>query len=497
MGAAQVLIVGAGPTGLVLAISLAKQKIPFRIIDKNSGPGLASRAMAVQSRTLEYYKQLGFADDVVASGIRMDTIEMREDGNVIGRLSLKGIGNGVSPYPFALCYPQDDHERFLTGKLAELGHQVEWNAELKRLSQTESSVEAVISAQGREETARFDYVCGCDGAHSTVRRELKLDFAGGTYDHLFYVADVKLTGPFRTEICGNLGQTGLALLMPVRSSGMQRAIGTVPEAVQDKPNLTFADIQPYVEKLMNVKIDNVNWFSSYHVHHRVASSFHVGRVFLAGDAGHIHSPAGGQGMNTGIGDAINLAWKLANVLHGRVTGSSLLNSYEQERLAFAHVLVKTTDRAFRGMIDRGLRGRILRTWIIPTLFPLLTRFTATRKMVYKTISQTGITYYDSVISDGQAGTLRGGGRLPWLGSNYDGLSDLNWRIQVYGTASADLQKVAGTCGLPIETFAWSEAAARAGFAENAAYVIRPDGYIGLATQEPAHVKAYWTKITAT
>src|SRR5207249_1803317 len=171
-------------------------------------------------------------------------------------------------------------------------------------------------------------------------------------------------------------------------------IGLVPEPLRGRDDLEFDDLRAEVEQVTGTRVTEVNWFSAYRVHHRVADHFRRGRVFLAGDAGHIHSPAGGQGMNTGIGDAANLGWKLAEVLRGRAA-PAILDTYETERIAFARVLVETTDRVFRGAVNPGLGGRILRTWLLPHLLPLLAGFSAGRHVFFRTLSQTRIAYPDS------------------------------------------------------------------------------------------------------
>ena len=160
------------------------------------------------------------------------------------------------------------------------------------------------------------------------------------------MADVLIEGAFQRDLFANLGAGGLALMFPVRTSGMQRLIGTVPESLSRRDDLTYEDLREQVEPLLGVHVTEVNWFSIYRVHHRVAERFRVGQVFVAGDAGHIHSPAGGQGMNTGIGDAVNLSWKLAYVLQGRAK-PAILDSYESEHIAFARTLVASTDRLLR------------------------------------------------------------------------------------------------------------------------------------------------------
>ena len=484
MPASQVLIVGAGPTGLVLALWLARHGVPFRIIDRNGGPGQASRAMAVQARTLEFYGQLGFADEVVAAGVKIEAIHLREGGEEAARFSFGDIGEGLSPFPFVLAYPQDDHERFLVGKLAAAGVAVEWGVELRSFTQDGARVRAVLDKAGTEETCEAAYLCGCDGAHSTVRRGLELDFPGGSYDQLFYVADVGVAGAPGTDMFMNLGADAFALMLPVRSSGAKRIIGIVPGELAGRADLTFEDVRPGAEALIGARVEAVNWFSTYHVHHRVAARFRVGRCFIAGDAGHIHSPAGGQGMNTGIGDAVNLSWKLADVLGGRAD-AALLDTYEAERITFARTLVATTDRAFQGMVGRGRGNQFLRTWLVPHLLPLLTGFSAVRRLMFRTVSQTRISYHDSALSAGKAGDVGGGDRLPWVpgagDDNFAPLRALAWQVHVYGEARPGLS--AAELGLPMHAYAWNGAAEEAGLGRDAAYLVRPDGYVALASPE--------------
>jgi FAD binding domain len=226
----------------------------------------------------------------------------------------------------------------------------------------------------------------------------------------------------------------------------------------------------------------VNWFSAYNVHHRVTEHFRKGRAFLLGDAAHIHSPAGGQGMNTGIGDAINLAWKLAAVLRGRAP-PKLLDSYEPERIAFARRLVNTTDRVFTLATAEGRIADLIRTRIVPVLIPAATKFDAMREWMFRTVSQVTINYRGSPLSSGAAGDLHGGDRLPWVSvdgiDNYGPLSAINWQAHVYGVASSELMEWCGTHGLPLHVFAWRPNYDEAGLVRDALYLLRPDSYIGL------------------
>lgn len=486
------LIVGAGPTGLNLSLALARRNVPHRVISDASGPGEQSRAMVVQARTLEFYGQYCFADEVIAHGVIAERAHVREAGkSQAGRevvsFSFEDLGSGLSPYPFALTYPQDDHEHFLIGKLANLGVEVEWGAKLTGFQESADGITASIARQsGGAEQASAAYICGCDGARSCVRETLKVGFPGGTYEQLFYVADVEIAQGFVRDLCISLGEHILSLMFPVRSSGMQRLIGLVPPELANRDGLTFEDIRGHVEPLLDIKVTEVNWFSTYRVHHRVAEKFRVGRAFLVGDAAHIHSPAGGQGMNTGIGDAVNLGWKLANVLQNRAA-LSLLDSYEPERIGFARSLVSTTDRAFTGMVTEGLLGEFARRVMAPLIFSVGTRFALTRHAIFRTVSQTRIHYPDSPLSQGRAGEVEGGDRLPWTGAegtdNFRVLQSLDWQAHVYGDARESLRIACHELNLPLHPFEWTAAAKDAGIKRDALYVIRPDGYVALASAE--------------
>ena len=479
----QVLIVGAGPTGLVLALSLVKQQVPFRIIDKKEGPGEASRAMAVMPRTLEFYDQFGFADRFLEDGIMVEDVAIRVEGKEKARFHIGNLGVGLSRFTSPVTYPQDEHEQFLIKELADQGVQVEWNTELLSYKENATKVETVHLHQGEEIYASFQYICGCDGASSVTRHHMGVVFEGGTYEQEFFVMDLEgegdAIGSHQLGMC--LSKEEFTLFLPVRSSDTTRAIGILPRQLKDKESVTANEVVNFLEPMYQVRVNKVNWFSTYKVHHRVAESFHKGRIFLVGDAAHVHSPVGGQGMNTGIGDAVNLGWKLASVLSKRAR-ESLLDTYAIERKSFANVLVDTTDQAFKRIISTSMVNKTLRKRIVPSLAPLLNRSTNLRKRFFNLLSQIRITYADSPLSSGHDKHNQAGIRLPYTAMNVDTLRHLDWQVHIYGEADQWLQLFCQHYNLLLQEFNFDKAAKKAGLVKNTLYLVRPDGHIGFVNR---------------
>src|SRR5438094_2689340 len=343
-----VLIVGAGPTGLVLALWLIKLGVKPRLIDKTAEPGTTSRALAVHARTLELYRQLDLAQVVLERGHKVPAIRLWVKGEPRARIDFEQIASDLTPYSFLQIFPQDQHERLLIERLEQLGVSVERRTELIGFTDESDRVTARLRGpQGHEEVCEASYIAGCDGARSTVREIVGTGYPGGTYRQVFYVADVEAAGPaVDGELHADLDEADFLAVFPLAREGRARLIGTVRDQRADRADtLKFEDVSNRAIEHLKVDVRRVNWFSTYHVHHRVAEHFRKGRAFLLGDAAHIHSPAGGQGMNTGIGDAINLAWKLAAVLAG-CAPDRLLDSYEADRIGFARRLLAATGRVF-------------------------------------------------------------------------------------------------------------------------------------------------------
>jgi 2-polyprenyl-6-methoxyphenol hydroxylase-like FAD-dependent oxidoreductase len=494
----QILIVGAGPTGLALALWLTRLGVTVRIIDKTAEPGTTSRALAVQARTLEFYRQVGIADAVIEGGVEVPGANLWAGGAKAARLPLQRIGEGLSPFPFVLIYPQDAHERLLIEKLNALGVKVERPMELVRFEQQRESVRATLKRpDGSEEICEAVYLAGCDGAHSIIREALAIGYPGGTYAGLFYVADVEASGPAADgELHVDIEDADFLAVFPLKG-GRVRLIGTLHE--EPGRELTFEDISDRAIEHLKFTIRKVNWFSTYRVHHRVAQSFRNRRVFLLGDAAHIHSPVGGQGMNTGIGDAVNLAWKLAAVLNVGAA-DSLLETYELERIGFARRLVATTDRVFTFVTRQGPVARRVRTKVVPRIVPLLVKFPPVPHFMFRTVSQTGISYRDSTLSEGAAGAVHGGDRLPWVRTspnedNFIPLTSLSWQVHIYGEPQRGVAEACSELQLACHVFAWIPEMGRAGFKRGSLYLVRPDGHVALADPDgdPERLGDYFVK----
>jgi 2-polyprenyl-6-methoxyphenol hydroxylase-like FAD-dependent oxidoreductase len=490
---------------LVLALWLTRFGVSIRIIDKLAACGTTSRALAVQGRTLEFYQQFGLAQAVIDRGHKVAALNLWVKANPAARIPLGNLGLGLTPFPYPIIFPQDEHEALLIKRLSALGIEVERQVELADFEERGAELSATLRKAGSEEVGSYAYIAGCDGARSRVREVLGAGFPGGTYDHLFYVADVEAGGStMNGELHIDIDDADFLGVFPLRGTGNARLIGSVrADAAKDHEHLEFEDVRGRAMQNLRIEVKHVNWFSTYRVLHRVAQQFRKGRAFLLGDAAHIHSPVGGQGMNTGIGDAVNLAWKLAASLK-EPRSSPLLDSYEPERIAFARRLVATTDRAFTAVTSDTVFARFVRTKVIPAFVPALLRLPAVRRFAFRTVSQIGVNYRDSPLSRGAAGKLHGGDRLPWVKigrgelHNFAALTSMDWQIHVYGNAATGLQALADSRKFPLHVFPWDAGMRQAGLRRGAAYLIRPDGYIGLADSagSAAAIGAYLNDLRA-
>ncbi len=483
----QVLIVGAGPTGLVLALCLARFGVDFRIIDKAVEPGTTSRALIVHARTLEFYRQLGIAGAVVSAAQKFMAVNLWVNGKRRARLSFGDIGPDLSYFPYSLIFPQDEHERVLIDALRATGVEVERGVEFVTISSDGAGVVASLrNADGSEHQCECEYLLGCDGARSAVREQTHIGLPGGTYSHVWYVADVDAAGPLTNqEVNISMDSQDVIAVFPMKGDGRARLVGQASENAT-AANAEWQNVNKRLLRELRTEVRNVRWFSTYRVHHRVAEAFRKGRVFLLGDAAHLHSPVGGQGMNTGIGDAVNLAWKIASVLRERAA-PKLLDSYEPERITFARGLVASTDRVFGILNSSSPAASFFRSVVVPLFMPPLTRFGFGRRFAFRLLSQIAVNYRGSALSRGKAGSVLAGDRLPWVRTTGDGRSDnfaplssMNWQVHVYGSESPQLRRLCEDRRLPLHIFAWRDEMRRAKLLKNALYLIRPDEYVAFA-----------------
>ncbi len=484
---AEVLIVGAGPTGLVLALWLTKMGVRVRIVDRTSQPGTTSRALAVHARTLELYRQLDLDGPIVEKGYTVAGARLWLGGKEAARVPFEKIVSDLTPYGFLHIFPQDEHERLLIDRLEKLGVRIERPVELLEYTERAESIEAQLRrSDGTVSRATAQFVAGCDGAHSTVRNVMKSEFPGGTYPQVFYVADIEGTGPaFNGDLNVDLEESDFLAIFPLADKGRIRLIGAIrPGEGKNLDQLTFDDVSDHAARALGLKVDKLNWFSVYHVSHRVTDHFRKGRSFLLGDAAHIHTPVGGQGMNTGIGDAINLAWKLKAVLAGQAN-DSVLDTFEMERRAFALRLVNTTDQAFRFVASSGHLAEIVRHRVAPILLPQIVKFDAVRDFMFRTISQITLNYRGKGLESGHAGSVHGGERLPWVRGagfdNYDALKSMDWQVHIYGEAHDSLKRWCHERGISLRAYRWDRGMADCGLKEDAVYLLRPDTYVAFAS----------------
>jgi 2-polyprenyl-6-methoxyphenol hydroxylase-like FAD-dependent oxidoreductase len=362
------LVVGAGPMGLLMAAELARHGVSCRIIDKRPHATTTSNAIALHARTLEVFEQLGIIAEALDQGLKMRGGSIYADGQRLIHISFDELD---APYPFILSLPQSETERILGAHLERLGVQVERNVELIGFTQDEQAVTARLRhADGHEETITSAWLIGCDGAHSAVRHALNMSFSGSAYPEAFALADVKLRWPLSdNEMHMFLGQDGLLAVFPMQGGRYRLIVETAEEAGAEKlPDPTLEEIQGYLNKFApagSTASDPV-WLAAFRTHLRQAAHTRQGRVFLAGDAAHIHSPAGGQGMNTGLQDAYNLAWKLALVHAGRAP-ASLLDTYETERHPVAESVMRTSDLMLKGATLHSPIAQHIRNRLVPLL----------------------------------------------------------------------------------------------------------------------------------
>jgi 2-polyprenyl-6-methoxyphenol hydroxylase-like FAD-dependent oxidoreductase len=347
-----VLVVGAGPTGLTGAVALRAHGMNVRIIDAKSHRTTTSRAAVVHARTLEILEPLQVTKHILNRAVRVPNFEVRDGTRRLARLDFSAL---PTAYPYTAMISQSDTEDLLAHRLAELDGVIDWEHSIESIEQTDTAAHATVRRpDGSFEHVTVDAVIGADGMHSRVRELAGIDFPGAGYDQSFVLADVTMSWPVpRDTVSLTFAPAGLLVVAPLPDDRF-RIVATQTDAPEHP---TLADVQALLDQRVGgAEVDQVVWSGRFRVHHRLASSFRAGRVFLAGDAAHVHSPAGGQGMNTGIQDAIAL---VEHIAHGRD-----LARYEQQRRPIAERVLRLSDRMTRAATLRSRPGRIARNQLI-------------------------------------------------------------------------------------------------------------------------------------
>lgn len=484
----QVIIVGAGPTGLSMAVQLLRYNLDFIIIEKNEKTTFLSKALVIQARTLEIFAEIGIAKKTINEGQVTTALHLYYKGKEKALVTITELGKGLSPYPYALSLEQSKTEKLLVDYLSENQKTIQWKCDFSHFEQNENSVIVYyINAEGQEQKIEAAYLVGCDGAGSLVRHQMGSLFKGDTVPKMFYVADVKLKSPVinKNELFMFLIKKGFVLFFPMEGEGHYRIVGILPEATGADEELTFAGIEGSIKQqiISPVEFEELRWFSSYKVHSRMANSFANGRCFIAGDAAHIHTPAGGQGMNTGIQDAYNLAWKLAYTIRGKVN-AVVLQTYNTERAENARHLLQTTDRMFDMMAGTTGFLNFVRLHLFPIIAGFITKSPKVKKRIFPLISQTGISYHNSELTiESAIGNVKAGVRMPYfIFSNgkpiFDYLAEPAFKILFFGNASQNHSQQLNKIKLKIIAFAFEEIPAYLFGSETNFYILlRPDNHI--------------------
>jgi 2-polyprenyl-6-methoxyphenol hydroxylase-like FAD-dependent oxidoreductase len=503
-----VLIVGAGPTGLTLANILAKEGVSFRLIERDTGPIEQSRALWVHARTLELWDKLGVLSGALERGIKFNWVELLIDGKSKGKIPYEG--KGISSHPYALVLEQNKTQAMLLAALAKYGKTPEWSTTLETFHDEGGQVTCQLKrADGSTETVNAKYLVAADGSTSVVRQQLGLTFEGETYDSSFFLADVKMETTLGSDrLYLNMTKKGFFAFFPLyhedQSGKHYRLIGSLnPEqtayfekskGVGAKASISSEDVEEHINNNsgLHVKILESRWASVYRIHRRMTNKYRVGKVFLAGDAAHIHSPAGGQGMNTGIGDGFNLGWKLAAVLKGQAQ-EKILESYEEERLPVAKDVLNKADKLFELETTQNPVLQQIKPLFMQTVSGILANVEAGRHWIFSFLSQIAVNYRNSsfveeypVISN-HSGNVQAGDRLPYIelanGSNtHDFIRGFEHHMLVLGETTpaqqTQLQEICSGYNLKLETLPQEPSLSKKlSIKQSTIFLVRPDGYI--------------------
>jgi 2-polyprenyl-6-methoxyphenol hydroxylase-like FAD-dependent oxidoreductase len=391
-----VFVVGAGPVGLVAGCELARRGVRVRVIDKLAQPTEQSRAIAVHARSLDMFDRMGIVDEMLSTGIKATAMQLYSGHSKLFRVPLGGVD---SAFPFTLTTAQTETERVLVEHLRSLGVTVERGVELAALSQDAQGAHLTLRHDdGSTERASASWVIGADGGHSMVRRLVGTKLAGSFVGERFLLGDVDAEHQLDLDSMHTFfSPDGPVVVLPMRD-GRMRFLAEVHDAPGTPLNMhpSQEELQAVIDKRIGgIRLLRSHWLTSFEIHHARVPAYRWGRVFLAGDAAHIHSPAGGQGMNTGMQDAFNLAWKLAAAIRGEA-GDTLLDSYEAERIPVADGVITFTDRLTKAGTLSGVPRRIRNM-----LIRVVSHVPAARRAMADTAEEVNVSYKNGPLASGR------------------------------------------------------------------------------------------------
>jgi 2-polyprenyl-6-methoxyphenol hydroxylase-like FAD-dependent oxidoreductase len=461
-----VLIAGAGPVGLFLANECARRGLRWRLIEARPSQSEHSKALAIFPRTLEIFDMAGVAAPFLEAANRVTAVAIIARGRTLARIPFIPR---ETPYPFVAMVPQDVTEKLLVEELRRRGGAVEYETSFVSAVQKEDHVSVALDRKGRPDQITAAFVAGCDGAHSAVRHLLNLQFEGAQYEALFLLADVVTNETLpasELQLCPS--ELGPAAIFPM-SATRRRIVATIDQAEGEAPSLDLVQRILAERAPRGIEAKDLYWSSYFRIHHRQVANLRVGRIFVAGDAAHIHSPFGGQGMNTGLQDAWNLAWKLDLVVNGRAD-ARLLDTYSAERRPVIRSVIKTTHFLTTALGTANRFAQALRD----TVIPIVSRLPAFQRAFVRRLSQLGVAYPGSPIVEGRGeryldDSMRGGKGV---------LS--RFLLLLGGDAEPSTAEAAKRLAASLPDVLELRSVPRLGLA-----LVRPDGYIAFSSRRRA------------
>ena len=390
------LIVGAGPVGLTMAAACTHHGLTYRIIDKAAAASDKTKALAVWCRSLELLADLGLAETLVENGLKISGASIFADGKRVVHLDLT---SDESTYGFGLMIPQYETERLLTEHLNRIGISIERQVELVDVDEHEEGVTCTLQhAAGTSEKVQVPWLLGCDGAHSAVRHALNLDFSGYAEPTTWVIADVSINGPLAADEVSAFWHDDTAIVFFPYGEGRFRMIAdlSLAQTTISQADVTLEFCQDIADARgpIGLTLSDPIWLTTFKINERKVADYRHGRVMIAGDAAHIHSPAGGQGMNTGMQDAFNLAWKLALIQHGKGNPEALLDSYSEERSAVGEQVLKNASR----FTTLTTLHNPVALWLRNHIVPVVGSFSAVRDKVRDSFFELSINYRHSPLN---------------------------------------------------------------------------------------------------